>query len=81
MIDEYRTVKRFAWKKTKLSDNTEILWKFYYEKRKYDTYVDLEKYNAWKNGDPCYRFPRNIITGRYFFDGFTVVKRFTKHIH
>jgi len=72
----YKTIKRFAWTKKKLTDGKIIRWGFYYEDREYDRYVDLDKYNAYKNGDSCYEFPANIYTGSFLFDGYKVIKTY-----
>ena len=66
------TVRRFAFTEKELSNGKKILWSFYYEDRHYDTYVDLNKYENYKNG-----------TGGswgFLYDGYEVLNRYIHHI-
>ena len=72
------TVKKFAFRTKTLTNGDKIRWKFYYEDRKYDTYVNTEKYDAYKRGDISYEFPFNIVTGGFLYEGYEVLERYLR---
>lgn len=78
MQSQFVTVKKFAFKKTTLTNGQTICWKFYYELREYEVHVDLEKYHAYENGDLLYRFPLNIFAGSFLYWTYKVVDRYSK---
>ena len=40
----FKTVKKFAFRTKTLTSGEKIRWKFYYEDRKYDKYIDIQAY-------------------------------------
>ena len=75
-MDKFKTVKKFAWTHKTLTNGQKILWRFYFEDIKYDTYINLEKYHRYKTGHISYEFPNNIFTGGFLYEKYETLKRY-----